>query len=148
HLFLAGNGEAILHRLARLRITGRGRDLDRRRAVGRDHRHRPAHAGIVAAIGIGAGGAEHGAADQGERRRQPAVVSPTRRVVVHLVFVRLERDVVVEIAFVGVAVVVRIVVAALVGIVLAVIGVLLAVIGIVPTALVGLVGVGIMRIVV
>src|SRR6516162_914186 len=82
--------------VARLRIAGAlGHDLCRRRVVGRDDRRRLGRTGIavIAPVGIGAGGAEHGATDDGERGGE-AATPRARRVVIRLVFMRLERHVV------------------------------------------------------
>src|SRR5262249_5169334 len=68
-----------------------------------DDRRRLRRAGIgeIAAIGIGAGGAEHGATNQRERGDEPAATPRARRVVIHRVFVRIERDVVVLVVVLG-----------------------------------------------
>ena len=79
----------------------------------------------IASVGIGAGGAEHGATDEGERSGEAAATPRARRVVIHLVFVRLERDVV----LVGVLGLLSVVLAAIrvvVGVVLALVVVVLA----------------------
>src|SRR5262249_51078743 len=94
--FPVGVRRAILRRVARLRIAGaRRHDLRRRGIVGPDHRRPLRRTGIavIAPVGIGAGGAEHGATDEGERGGE-AATPRARRVVIHLMFVRLERDVV------------------------------------------------------
>src|SRR5262249_25837369 len=49
---------------------------------------------VIAAIGIGTGGAEHGATDEGERGGKAAATPRARRVVIHRVVARIERDVV------------------------------------------------------
>src|SRR5262249_10418947 len=63
---------------------------------GRDDRRRLRRAGtaVIAAIGIGTGGTEHGATDEGERGGKAAAAPRARRVVIHRVVVRIERDVV------------------------------------------------------
>ena len=52
---------------------------------------------VIAAIGIGAGCAQHGASDEHERGGERAATPHARRVIVHRVFVRLERSLVVHI---------------------------------------------------
>src|SRR5262249_2009969 len=88
----------------RLRIAGAGgNDLCRRGVVSRDNRRRLRRAGIaeIAAIGIGAGGAEYGATDQRECGDEAAATPRARRVVIDRVFMRIERDVVVLVVVLG-----------------------------------------------
>src|SRR5262249_21356576 len=103
-LFLVGVCRPILRDVDRLRIAGAGGDdLCRRGLVSRGKRRRRGGAGIaeIAAIGIGAGGAEHGATDQRERGDEAAATPRARRVVIHRVFMRIERDVVVLVVVLG-----------------------------------------------
>src|SRR5262249_42895855 len=108
-LLLAGIRDAVLGCLARLWIASRSRNnFDRGCAVCRNDRRRlhRARGPKVAAVGIGAGRPQHGTADKHERSRKPAPTLHARRVVVHRVFVRLERSLIMYIDF-GRAVLVR-----------------------------------------
>src|SRR5262249_39656110 len=93
-LLLARVGQLVL--CADARIAGAGRHDLVGLIVGGDHRRRLGRAGRVgvAAVGIRAGGAEHGATLRRRRVGEPAAMTRARRVVVRLVLVRLERGVV------------------------------------------------------